>query len=78
MPKINVALLAIFCLTTQLIYPSGAVDASRTPLVERNTVQPDVSHSFILSKDGCGRATAYSEFNKIVTVGKKTHVAWLD
>jgi len=58
--------------------PSGAIDASRTPMGERNTVQPDVSHLFVLSQDGCGRATAYSEFNKIVTVDKKTHVAWLD
>ena len=33
---------------------------------------------FLLSKQGCGRATGYAEANKIVTVGKKTHVAWLD
>ncbi len=32
----------------------------------------------VLSEDGCGRATAYSEFNKIVTIGAKTHVSWLD
>ncbi len=32
----------------------------------------------VLSEYGCGRATAYSEFNKIVTVGTKTHVSWLD
>ena len=38
----------------------------------------DFPHLFILSKDGCGRATAYSEFNKIVTVDMKTHVSWLD
>ena len=36
------------------------------------------SNSFVLSEHGCGRATAYSEFNKIVTVGEKTHVSWLD
>ena len=34
--------------------------------------------SFVLSEHGCGRATAYSEFNKIVTIGDKTHVSWLD
>jgi len=40
---------------------------------------PDDSNSkFVLSEQGCGRATAYSEFNKIVTVGAKTHVSWLD
>jgi len=40
---------------------------------------PDKSSaSFVLSENGCGRATAYSEFNKIVTVGRKTHVSWLD
>ena len=32
----------------------------------------------VLSEDGCGRATAYSEFNKIVSVGGETHVSWLD
>jgi hypothetical protein len=33
---------------------------------------------FVLSQHGCGRATAYSEFNKIVSIGSKTHVSWLD
>jgi hypothetical protein len=33
---------------------------------------------FLLSEQGCGRATGYAEANKIVTVGDKTHVAWLD
>ena len=33
---------------------------------------------FVLSKNGCGRATGYSESNKIVTIGDRTHVAWLD
>ncbi len=32
----------------------------------------------VLSEHGCGRATAYSEFNKIVTIGERTHVSWLD
>lgn len=32
----------------------------------------------VLSEHGCGRATAYSEFNKIVNIGDKTHVSWLD
>jgi len=32
----------------------------------------------LLSDTGCGRATAYVEANKIVTLGDRTHVAWLD
>jgi hypothetical protein len=32
----------------------------------------------VLSERGCGRATAYSEFNKIVAIGARTHVSWLD
>jgi hypothetical protein len=32
----------------------------------------------VLSEHGCGRATGYSETNKIVTWEGKTHVAWLD
>jgi hypothetical protein len=31
-----------------------------------------------LSQHGSGRATAYAEANKIVTVDEKTHVTWLD
>jgi len=40
--------------------------------------EPPDSSLFLLSHQGCGRATAYSEFSKIITVGTKTHVAWLD
>lgn len=32
----------------------------------------------VLSNHGCGRATGYAEANKIVTVGDKTHVSWID
>lgn len=31
-----------------------------------------------LSSVGCGRATGYAEANKIITIGNRTHVAWLD
>ena len=31
-----------------------------------------------LSAHGCGRATAYPQENKIVTLGDAVHVAWLD
>jgi len=37
-----------------------------------------VPGTYVLSKNGCGRATGYAESNKIVTLGDKTHVAWLD
>jgi len=33
---------------------------------------------FLLSEQGCGRATGYAEANKIVTFGDHTHVTWLD
>ena len=36
------------------------------------------SGSFLLSSQGCGRATGYPQTNKIVTRGDKTHVSWLD
>ena len=32
----------------------------------------------LLSEQGCGRATAYGDCNKIITIQDKTHVAWLD
>ena len=32
----------------------------------------------ILSAHGCGRATAYPQENKIVTLDDRVHVAWLD
>ncbi len=38
----------------------------------------DTKYLTCLSENGSGRATAYSETNKIVTIGSKTHVAWLD
>lgn len=40
--------------------------------------KPTGEQTFLLSETGCGRATGYAETNKIVTVGHKTHVAWLD
>lgn len=33
---------------------------------------------FWVSSNGCGRATAYPNQNKIVTLGNSTHVTWLD
>jgi len=39
---------------------------------------PGVNRRFLLSQEGSGRATGYVESSKIVTIGHKTHVAWLD
>ena len=61
-------ILAVFCLTTQVIANDGVI-------IRRNQ---RALESFVLSERGCGRATAYSEFNKIVAIGGKTHVSWLD
>ena len=36
------------------------------------------ANPFVLSTEGCGRATGYAEANKIVTWDGKTHVAYLD
>lgn len=33
---------------------------------------------FLLSENGSGRSTGYAEANKIITLGGKTHVTWLD
>ena len=38
----------------------------------------DPGRPFLLSRQGCGRATGYAESNKIVTWRGRTHVAWLD
>lgn len=32
----------------------------------------------VLSETGCGRATAYAQSNKVLTVDETTHVGWLD
>ena len=52
--------------------PSGGAGAGRRASVMGSSALR------VLSERGCGRATAYSEFNKIVTIGEKTHVSWLD
>src|SRR3954467_9553799 len=36
------------------------------------------ARAFPLSAAGSGRATGYAEASKIVTVGDRTHVTWLD
>ncbi len=38
----------------------------------------EVAQTKLLSKRGSTRATRYASTNKIVTIGGKTHVAWLD
>lgn len=39
---------------------------------------PSPAKRFLLSRNGCGRATAYYFSSKIITRGQKTHVCWLD
>jgi hypothetical protein len=43
------------------------------PLEAKPAIAP-----MLLSEAGCGRATAYWEQNKIITIGDRTHVVWLD
>lgn len=72
---LTVATLAVFLNA----YHTNALKADRgTSLTEKHKARTGSAPLFVLSRHGCGRATAYSEFNKIVTIGTKTHVAWLD
>jgi len=59
---------------------AGAVGATtmRAGVPDASAAQGKPREPFLLSSNGCGRATGYAETNKIVTVGGKTHVAWLD
>ncbi|NQT11097.1 MAG: BNR-4 repeat-containing protein [Planctomycetes bacterium] len=54
---------------------AGAVGLAQRPLL---AADDPATGSFLLSSDGCGRATGYAEANKIVTLDDKTHVAWID
>jgi len=47
-------------------------------LSRKTDAKANASGLFRLSRNGCGRATAYAKSNKIVTIGRKTHAAWLD
>ncbi len=57
---------------------AGSVGAATLHAKAPSSTQAGPSARFLLSSHGCGRATGYAEANKIVTVGDKTHVAWLD
>jgi len=48
------------------------------PRGARAAAGPAAIPRFLLSTEGCGRATGYAESNKIVTCKGRTHVAWLD
>lgn len=54
---------------------SSPVQAEKSPLESSAASGTD---PVILSNQGSGRATAYWEQNKIISVGNKTHVVWLD
>ncbi len=48
-------------------------------ILQETAAHSNVGKNIVLLSDhGCGRATAYSDANKIITLQNKTHVAWLD
>ena len=48
-------------------------------ILQETSAHRDVGKNVVLlSENGCGRATAYSDANKIITLEDKTHVSWLD
>lgn len=52
--------------------------AAGAALLGPDAVGAAASKPHLLSSVGCGRATGYSEANKIITIDGRTHVAWLD
>ena len=52
--------------------------AAASALLPSVSAQAANSKPHLLSSVGCGRATGYAEANKIITIGNRTHVAWLD
>jgi len=52
--------------------------AASAAVISPVTLQADSNKPHLLSAVGCGRATGYAETNKIITIGERTHVAWLD
>ena len=49
------------------------------PILKEGSTHSEVGKDLVLlSENGCGRATAYPDANKIITIQDKTHVAWLD
>ena len=51
---------------------------SNSVLDETSALSNGDRNLVLLSENGCGRATAYPDCNKIITLEDKTHVAWLD
>ena len=48
-------------------------------ILQETSAHRDVGKNVVLlSENGCGRATAYGDSNKIITLQDKTHVSWLD
>ena len=48
-------------------------------ILRETWAQSNVGENLVLlSQNGCGRATAYGDCNKIITFQDKTHVSWLD
>ncbi len=57
---------------------AAGLGALRSGASTAAAAESEEAKRFLLSERGCGRATAYAETNKIITIGDKTHVAWLD
>ena len=48
-------------------------------ILKEGSTSRNVGNNLVqLSENGSGRATAYADYNKIITLEDKTHVAWLD
>lgn len=62
----------------QTLQMLGAAAAATSAGLEKTMAAHRERTPFLLSNDGCSRATGYAETNKIVTLDGKTHVAWLD
>jgi len=62
----------------QFLYTTALASATSALTPAHVTRAEASSKHFILSETGSGRATAYSETNKIITFKGKTHASWLD
>lgn len=57
---------------------AGSVSAAGFPCLTASDAVKADDEPFLLSRQGCGRATGYAESNKIVTLDGRTHAVWLD
>ena len=68
-----------WCWTTQGIYPWIWFHEEQSWMMFlQDSGKYQVDSLYLISKQGCGRATAYSNANKIISAKRKTHVSWID